>query len=252
LLRTVSRVSPHLAVRLSSSRLAQRIAGTGVVRARRLGTPMTLQLGDNVQRTLYLAGTYEPSFLSFLRSELRADDVYVDVGGHIGIDAIVASRCVGAAGRVYVFEPGPDTARQLRAVTGENVVVVESALGDRVGTASLRANAEFGWRDASTRSVTGDGPTVAEVPITTFDAWAAETNPARMDIVKIDIEGSEAAALRGMRRALQTLRPRAIVVELLGESRDSESLLMELGYRRSNEQVGQNVVYRTKAPAVRR
>jgi hypothetical protein len=61
-----------------------------------------------------------------------------------------------------------------------------------------------------------------------------------VDVVKLDIEGSELGALRGLRRRLQSPRPPAIVFEFhdWAESRipgqtagDAQRLLCSLGYR---------------------
>ena len=47
-----------------------------------------------------------------------------------------------------------------------------------------------------------------------FDTWAAEHRVERLDLVKLDVEGAELAALQGMAGALTRLRPRALLVEV--------------------------------------
>jgi hypothetical protein len=54
---------------------------------RRLGLRLELDLRDNLERTLYATGTYEPALLRFLHDELRPGDVVLDVGAHIGVHA---------------------------------------------------------------------------------------------------------------------------------------------------------------------
>jgi indole-3-glycerol phosphate synthase len=61
------------------------------VRARRLGLRLELDLRDNLERTLYATGTYEPALLRFLHDELRPGDVALDVGAHIGVHALPAA-----------------------------------------------------------------------------------------------------------------------------------------------------------------
>ena len=48
----------------------------------------------------------------------------------------------------------------------------------------------------------------------TFDTWAAVAQLGRLDLVKLDVEGAELEALRGMAGSLSRLRPRALVVEV--------------------------------------
>src|SRR5690349_11942579 len=61
------------------------------VMAGRLGLALALDLRDNLQRTVYFTGTYEPGLLRFLANELEPGDVVVDVGAHVGIHALTAA-----------------------------------------------------------------------------------------------------------------------------------------------------------------
>jgi FkbM family methyltransferase len=186
----------------------------------RLGLAIELDLRDNLQRTVYFTGTYEPGLLRFLAEELRAGDVVVDVGAHVGVHALTAARRLrelGGDGRVIAFEPTPDSAAAVRAAAARNgvpVEVVEAALGDTEGTVELRGDPRYGAHDAGVRSLYGEGEVVARAPLRTFDAWAAETRLDRLDVVKVDIEGAEILALRGMRASLRRLRPRLLAIEV--------------------------------------
>jgi hypothetical protein len=92
-------------------------ADAPLVRARRLGLDLHLDLRDNLQRTLFYTGTYEPGLLRFLHGELRVGDVAVDVGAHIGVHALTMARRLRrlGGGRVLAFEPARDSAAKLRA-----------------------------------------------------------------------------------------------------------------------------------------
>ena len=186
---------------------------------RRLGLRLELDLRDNLQRALYATGTYEPALVRFLRDELRCGDVMVDVGAHIGVHALTAAarlRRLGG-GAVVGFGPAPGSAGKLRAAAARNPLqrtVVEAALGTEPGTADLRADPAYDAADAGVRSLHGRGPRVQSVPVTTFDAWAAEAHLERLDLVKLDVEGAELEVLRGMAGSLGRLRPGALVVEV--------------------------------------
>jgi FkbM family methyltransferase len=250
-LHVIERLRPYLGLRLANSRLSQLITGTGEVRATRLGRQMTLQLGDNVQRALYLAGTYEPAFLDLLRRELVPGDTYLDIGGHVGIDAIVASDRIGPSGRVYVFEPAPDSVEKLRQIADSNMTIIQAALGSRFEQLELRANSAFDEEDAATRSLVSDGPVVARVSVMPFDDWRRSAGMPHVDVVKIDVEGSEYDVLLGMSETLRESQPRVVVVELepqwlahAGRTvEDVEQLLGRAGYT-AEETVGHNRVFR--------
>ncbi len=118
---------------------------------------------------------------------------------------------------MLAFEPTPDSAAKLRAGAGHNgldITVVESALGDAPGEMALFTDDRYDPADAGVRSAFGTGPLVAVTPVTTFDEWAAANHLTQLNIVKIDVEGCEAAVLRGMRGSLQRRQPRALLVEI--------------------------------------
>jgi hypothetical protein len=88
--------------------------------------------------------------------------------------------------------------------------------------------------------------------VTTLDAWAQSTGLDRLDIVKIDIEGAEILALRGMRATLRRLRPRLLIVEVKdvvmergpGDEAALHGLLRECGYAAAGSPDRHVVVFR--------
>lgn len=227
------------------------------VRARRLGLRFALDLRDNLQRTLWLTGTYEPSTLAFLRTELRAGDVVADLGAHVGVHALTAAarlRDLGG-GTVLAFEPAPDSAAALRAAARHNrlaVTVVPTALGAVPGEGRLGADPRYGDADTGVRSLYGDGGAVQVVPVATFDGWAEGVRLARLDVVKIDVEGAELDVLRGMRATLARLRPRVLVLEVKAAVLERAGVdpaalhgfLRDAGYAPTGQVLDRNEVHR--------
>jgi FkbM family methyltransferase len=227
------------------------------VRARRLGLDLELDLRDNLQRTLYFTGTYEPGLLRFLRAELRRGDVFADVGAHVGVHSLTAAACLRqrGGGTVVAFEPAGDSAAALRSAAAANrlrITVVELALGAGPGRAALFADPRYDPADAGVRSLHGSGALVQPVPVAAFDDWAEEAVLDGLDLVKLDVEGGEVEALRGMRRSLRRWRPRAVVVEakqpvmaLAGVAADELlGLLRDCGYRPGGQAFQHNQVFR--------
>jgi FkbM family methyltransferase len=222
------------------------------VRARRHGVRLDLDLRDNLQRTLYFTGRYEPGLRRLLERELRAGDVVADVGAHVGVHALPLGRRLRAlgGGRVIAFEPAPDSAAAIRAGAARNglapyVEVVETALGETDGTVEIFGDPRYGAHDAGVRSQFGHGDLVARAPVTSLDAWAAATGLDRLDVVKVDIEGAEILALRGARETLRRLRPRLLAIEVKdvvmergpGDEASLHALLAECGYAPAGEPV---------------
>ena len=194
-------------------------------RSTRFGIDWELSLHDNTQNMLYREGSYEPNLLDLILRTLSEGDVYVDIGAHIGIHALPAARRLqGLGGHVYAFEPS-DSADELERAARRNGIVnltlVRCAVGETAGTVELRPDPRFGRDDPATRSAFGPGPVIGSFPVVVFDAWAKDLE--RLDVVKIDIEGSEVSALIGMRETLARLRPRLVIVE------DNEETLARAG-----------------------
>lgn len=222
------------------------------VRVRRLGLILDLDLRDNLQAILFYTGTYEPAFRQHLLKGLRRGDVVADVGAHIGVHALATARRLRelGGGTSLAFEPAADSAAKLRAATSANaldVTVVEAACSDQPGRPVLHADPRYSPADAGVRSLHADGQAVGRVRAIRFDDWVAVSPEGRrltrLDVVKLDVEGHEAAALRGMRASLARWRPRALYVEIkddsLGRSpttdADLRALLADLGYRSTGE-----------------
>ncbi len=228
-----------------------------LVEVRRMGLRLTLDLRDNLQALVFYTGTYEPAFTRALRRELKAGDVYVDVGAHIGVHALRVARRLRqlGGGRVVAFEPAPDSASKLRQAAERNhleVDLVPAALSDRRAEATLYADSRYSAADAGVRSLYGDGRVVACVPLVPLDDWARENGLNRMDIMKVDVEGHEHAVLSGAAETITRLGPRLIYLEMkdnsLGRAPVSDVQLGDWlrahGYEATGENYDHNAVFR--------
>lgn len=144
--------------------------------------------------------------------------VVMDVGGNIGAVASWLARRVGPAGRVIVFEPDAGnlvTLRRNLALNGvANAEVVEKGAWESAGTLEFHAGGNYtsSFRETDYVRKRPDLYRVVSLPVTTIDAEVARLGLQRLDLIKMDIEGSEGPALRGARDTLRRLRP-AVVVE---------------------------------------
>jgi FkbM family methyltransferase len=178
---------------------------------------------------------------------VQRGDLVFDVGAHVG-DRVASFRRLGA--RVVAVEPQPALAKVLKLLYGRraDVAIEAVAVGRSIGTTRLMINAdnptvstaspEFvtaaraapGWEAQRwTRSM--------PVPVTTLDSLVGKHGaPA---FIKIDVEGFEEEALRGLSRAVK-----ALSFEFTTIQRDVALACIErcvaLGYTRFNAALGES------------
>ena len=160
-------------------------------------------------------GSVEPEVQDALAELLRPGDVFYDVGANIGYFTLIGARLVGPSGRVVAVEPQPEARQRLEhnvAINGfDNVTAIEAAVADEEGESELVVSHEgiLEWAALET-SPTTDVPKI-NVRVTTLDALRADLPPPT--VVKLDVEGAEIRAVRGMRELLRSDRP-AVVCEV--------------------------------------
>lgn len=159
---------------------------------------------------------HESVFLDELLSELRPDDVFLDVGANLGLFTCLAMDKV-QTGEIYAFEPYPPNAAQLRENVERNggaAEVIEAALSDSDGTQEFfhPGTDEVGYQ----RSSLGDRLHSNSVNVTTRrgDSLIADGDVEAPTIVKIDVEGAEYAVASGLQDALAAPRCRCLLCEV--------------------------------------
>lgn len=216
----------------------------GRVRRLATGPGAGLRLDPGTGNPDLATGAYEPPVQAVLAARLRPGDVFVDVGANVGFLSVLAGRLVGPAGRIVAFEPVPANARLARGNAALNrmahVEVVEAAVADRAGRATLVLARHAGGAALAGAARPPDECGELEVPVVTLDGWLAGNAgrlPGPVRLLKVDVEGAELAVLRGGAGLLRVGRPAVLLeVDAAGadeaESRyaDCRDFLAGLGY----------------------
>ncbi len=161
------------------------------------------------------AGTHELPVQQAVTRLLRPGDCFWDVGAHIGVYSLIASRLVGAGGAVHSFEPQPETRKRLLAGTERNgcsnIHAHEVAISGQRGRAVLHAGtAPMLWslEEPHGDDALADAATITVECITLADAAEFAGVPT---LVKIDVEGAEVEILASCIEWIATVRPSFIV-----------------------------------------
>lgn len=159
----------------------------------------------------------EQELFHFLSASLEPGAIVFDIGSFLGTYAILAARRTGATGRVFAFEPSPDTFAQLQrhlemnGLAEPRVVAHRAAVGAAAGRRVLTRFDGEPYRNMIASSGSTSGTSV-EVEIVTVDAVAAALGRPP-DWIRMDVQGLEFEALAGARDVLRERRTR-IVAEM--------------------------------------
>ena len=160
---------------------------------------------------------------------VRAGDVAVDVGANVGEYSVLLSRQCGTTGRVWAFEPVPDTYWRLRETLAlnrcGNVTPVQAAVCDKAGTVrmNLFEPQYCAWNTLGMpKMVTPEGNRVSpaksvEVPSCTLDEVCHSEKIAKINFLKVDVEGFEQTVFQGAARLLRERRVDYICFEISQE-----------------------------------
>jgi len=189
----------------------------------------------------YADGIYQPerSVTELVLKILKPGNVAVDVGAHVGYYTLLFRRLVGPYGRVYAFEPSPEffnvLVKNLIVNSFTDVVAVQAAVADCCGNKGFYHVLGGG----SSLYKRMDGANMISVRVTTLDTFFSQLNWPKIDLVKMDIEGAEYAALKGAKELVRRNDSLNMLVELNPSTleaagvtpREFLELLMEMGFR---------------------
>lgn len=172
---------------------------------------------DKIFRLNRLAD-YEPAVQRSIRNLVQPGWVCADVGAHYGFITVLLAERVAPNGKVLAFEAFRENAcriQQLIELKGLSTTVrVENvAISDgrekSVWLHPGRFLSRCEWNIMGQDTVGNPTPAIVQVPAISLDDFFPPG--ARLDFVKMDIEGAAALALAGMRRLLQESQPVMII-----------------------------------------
>lgn len=185
----------------------------------KLGDLFEVDLSSFLEWQLWAFGCYEEHFAELFRCLVSLDDRCVDVGANVGVHTVRLAKLVGSRGEVIALEPDEEVAH--RALSNimlnqlSNAHIINAAASDEAGGKvqlyrpdardTNRARASLLRHSYLTGSVT-------TVPVVTID----EICPGPVALIKIDVEGHEAAVVRGAAATIDRYSP-AVIFEYAPE-----------------------------------
>jgi FkbM family methyltransferase len=156
---------------------------------------------------------YEPEVTSYINEYLKAGQTFMDIGANNGYYTLIASQIIGDLGKVISIEPNPTALKRLEQNVLENeiknVSIFKIALSDFNGYENLYLNNEDEDNLTSLIPNIEKMPT-SKVEVRKFDDLFKDEN---IDLIKMDVEGSEISIIRGMNQYLKTHQNINIIME---------------------------------------
>jgi FkbM family methyltransferase len=199
-------------------------------------------MADHADRTLWEYWGDDLGELRFLWQFLTPGDVFFDVGAYHGIFSLVASKRLGRQGRIVAFEPSERERRRFELHMRWNGISGISLEPYAASSTSeplrfFTVTSGFTTMNSLKRPPIDDPLREITVEAVSLDRYLEERKIARLDLMKIDVEGGEIEAFRGAAHMLEAIRP-VVICEVLDwvarswghAAREVVSFLEERGY----------------------
>jgi FkbM family methyltransferase len=182
---------------------------------------MQCDLREMLQRQFYFFGTYflEEDVLRCWETAAKGAEFILDVGANAGIYSL-AALAIQPDATVHAFEPTPEIAARLRETAKlnrlDNLQVHELAVFSENGEAVLkRLRGDFGDNEGMNFvSRDFDDRETERVRTVCIDQFCQDHAIDHIDLMKLDIQGQEYAALEGAKGLIRSGNIRMIFMEL--------------------------------------
>lgn len=197
---------------------------------------------DTMQSMIYYFNRYEPRITKLITDNLSEGDSFFDIGASTGYFSLIAAGKVGPCGKIHAFEPLGQNYKIFeinRALNNfDNITINNMVVSDMVGDVTFYPPGNPDER--GTGSIfDGDREKAFSAPSVTLEYYIKSNDIKRVDLIKIDTEGSELKIINGLKPAIAGIGYPKIICEVneawlrLAGSRpeDLTDTLKGLGYR---------------------
>ncbi len=173
-----------------------------------------LFLDDTDSLFLSAYGSHEKTITSLVKKEIKQGDTVLDIGAHIGYYTIIFSNLVGPKGHVYSFEPDPQNFSLLEKTVKENkltnVHIFQNAVSDKNESVEFfQSNVDSIGNRMFDSNESGIKIQINSISLDKF--FKDKFN--EINFIKMDIQGAEGLAIKGMTNILQNNKKLKIIQE---------------------------------------
>lgn len=169
-------------------------------------------LDDKDSLGLSLNGIYERQETGFVQSKIKPGQTVVDIGAHIGYYSLIFAKLVGSSGTVYAFEPDPTNfsilQKNIKLNGYNNIIAINKAVTEKTEKLNLYVS-DGSAGDHKTYNSDENRKTI-QIDGVALDDFLKDK---KVDFIKMDIQGAEGGALKGMATLLQNSKNIQVISE---------------------------------------
>jgi len=179
---------------------------------------------EDVLSEVIYAGSFEWAEKEWVKSFLKPNFVFYDIGANIGFYTLIAAKIVGTNGKVYAIEPSLNTYKKLTENVSANSTICSQietfqiAASDKAGENEIYvSNSDLHAWNSIAKPANASQFTLEKIKTQTIDELVVSNNWRPPDLIKIDVEGWEKFVLDGAKKIILKYAP-ALIIEFTKEN----------------------------------
>lgn len=192
-------------------RLISRIRGNRILTETNYGEKIYVNLNDIAVSWDVIRSKFDKGTTRVIEAVVNEGDQVLDIGANIGYYSVLISREVGGKGRLICFEPEKANYNILKSNLKrgrlDNYILEDSAVSIQCGSATLSLDKY----NKGAHRVDPDIKSGINVETVTIDQYFEDKTIEDLDLIKIDVEGSEGKVLSGGKETITTYKPKIIL-----------------------------------------
>lgn len=160
----------------------------------------------------YFENDYEKENVAFLTKTCKPGMTVIDIGAHLGLMSVIIAKLVGEKGKVFAFEPTPKTFLILKKIISLNnfnsiIFPFNKAASNFTGTVDFFVDENEGSNANSLVNRSDKSRTSQKTEVDTLDNIVGRLKLEKLDLIKIDAEGSELDVMNGAKYIIEKYKP---------------------------------------------
>ncbi|MBR1734328.1 MAG: FkbM family methyltransferase [Alphaproteobacteria bacterium] len=202
---------------------------------------------NEIFRSIYVNGIYDPNSIVAINTLLPKDGIFIDVGASFGLFSLLATKSVGANGHIYAIEPSyRDYSRLVDNININNLGNSISSYRLAISNTSETVLLNIATEERSALNTLGkefsfkgiEKISQESVDAIALDDFVIANQIKHVDVIKLDIEGSELKALQGALKTIEKFHPAIMLgvnsnaLKAAGTDHDEiQKIISEINYK---------------------